>query len=441
MEYSKVKKLYEDQVDNINKLFNNKGFINVINKNDLSKTNFLDQISIIKFLEKKLTDTKLIEAEIKEAKKKKKKVNLIDISDLNKFDEFFKKYKEIFGFGTPNEFEDIKKTEEIKDSISYFNVYLKNTYKHDLKYYLDGDNNKENETFEAERISDSEFMKDNSKKDNSMNSQDNTFSNQNPFNSKNPFTGFGQSFGFGQGDGTYEDWKRQNILRLANIQFTNEVKNGTFYLYQDKPKIFLILKKLFGATLVLVSISWLLVFISQMVIAISQSKSSSNLWYGQGNQIQFVTFSNQNIFNFIINLLIIFYLGFLGVKNLKNSKNQNELFGFDKRAAILLILLIVIDSSSSIISLVGWFTNESAIKSFEGGTYQGTYSVTNTTTALKAFDITIWSTVSGLILFAILLIIISIVWIYSPKIDVPRVNLKMEQLIKSIEESGQFSQK
>lgn len=444
MDYSKIKKLYLDQVDNINKLFNNKNFVALVNNSELSKTNFFDQISVINYLEKKLTDTKLIEEEINESKKKKKKADLIDIKDLNKYDELSKKFKEIFGYATLNEFEDIKKVEEIKDTVSYFNVYLKNTYNHDLQYYLDSKNT-ENQTFEAERVSEDEFSK--------AQEQNNNSNQSTQRESKNFFSGFGGSgsgfnpsfgFGFNQGNGSYEEWKKQNILREANLRFSDEVKKGSFYLFKTKPKSFAIIKKILGVLLILVSISWLLVFVSQIVITSTQKSWGSALWYGSSSSASYVSFSTSYLFNFIVNVFIIIYLGFLGAKYLKISKNENEVYGFDKRAAIILVLLIVINSITYIVYLINWFTNLEAVKNFAGGTYQAgnqSLSVSNSASAITAFEVTIWSTVAGLILFIFLLTTILIAWIYAPKVDFERINLKMQQIIKNIEESNQFAQR
>lgn len=186
MDYSKIKKLYLEQTKTISTLLDNQEFIGLLSNNELLRTNFVDQISVLRFLEKKLTDTKLIEKEISDSKKKKTKLDLIEIKDLDKSDIYIKKFKEITSSSPEfNEFSEITKTENIKDIIKYLNVFLKNTFNKDLNYFLN--NKSENETVKAEKIESDNF---------------NGNANQNPHsNTSQPNGGpgmFGNMFG-GQG--------------------------------------------------------------------------------------------------------------------------------------------------------------------------------------------------------------------------------------------------
>lgn len=438
MDYSKIKSLYLEQIKTISTLLDNQEFVNLIKENELLRTNFVDQISVLRFLEKRLTDTKLIEKQISESKKKKQKLDLIEIKDLDKSDIYMKKFKELSSSSAEfNEFEEVKKTEDIKDTIKYLDVFLKNTFNKDLKYFLE--NKPSEETVKAEKIED--------------NFEPQLNENQSFESNKSGMFGGGM-FGNGMFGGptpnvSYENFVEQQLMGLASGELRNQITSGKFYLYKTKPKIMLFLKNILGSLLILTSLVWVLVLITQSITTSLQAKSLSAMWYGDPNDsTPIVLDAGNTFFTYILYILLICCFAFTGYKYLVNKKNENTIYGFDKRAAIMYIVLMLIISGTFIFYLVTWIPHIDAIKSLSVGTYipqnssssnsPSSVTVTNSPTAVITFQICTWAILSGLILFVLLITGFIIAWINAPKIDEERIQLKTQELIKEIKETPEF---
>ncbi|MDE5841504.1 MAG: hypothetical protein K2H11_00830 [Malacoplasma sp.] len=414
MDYKELKKTYETQFDNLSKLLENKNFIELIENDELLKTNFIDQISVLKFLEKKLSDPKLIEQEIAESKKSKKKLDLIDIKDLNKSSDCSLQYVTAVGpIGTLNEFKEIKKTEEIKDVIKYFDVFLKNTYKKDLKSFL---NNDFKEVVKAEKINNNDQFK------NSTNTTGNFANFMGGFPNSNNMS--------------YDAWKDQQATIIANQELRKLVDTGEFYLFKSKPKFFVINKIILSSILVLISLMWFIVFLLQIIVTSEQVKYGGYLWYGNSTDAQFVpVVSGSEIFSYIITILSIIYFGIWSYKLLKKPKSENEKFAFDKKSACIVIFLILVLGSTFIFLLVSWIPNLDKIREFTEGTYKNnnvSIDVKNSDIAKSAFDACTWISLTSICLFLFLIIWIIICWIYAPKLDAERIQMKLEELKKSV---------
>ncbi|MDE5545495.1 MAG: hypothetical protein K2I76_02695 [Malacoplasma sp.] len=414
MDYKELKKTYETQFDNLSKLLENKNFIELIENDELLKTNFIDQISVLKFLEKKLSDPKLIEQEIAESKKSKKKLDLIDIKDLNKSSDCSLQYVTAVGpIGTLNEFKEIKKTEEIKDVIKYFDVFLKNTYKKDLKSFL---NNDFKEVVKAEKINNNDQFK------NSTNTTGNFANFMGGFPNSNNMS--------------YDAWKDQQATIIANQELRKLVDTGEFYLFKSKPKFFVINKIILSSILVLISLMWFIVFLLQIIVTSEQVKYGGYLWYGNSTAAQFVpVVSGSEIFSYIITILSIIYFGIWSYKLLKKPKSENEKFAFDKKSACIVIFLILVLGSTFIFLLVSWIPNLDKIREFTEGTYKNnnvSIDVKNSDIAKSAFDACTWISLTSICLFLFLIIWIIICWIYAPKLDAERIQMKLEELKKSV---------
>ncbi|MDE6563107.1 MAG: hypothetical protein K2J98_02370 [Malacoplasma sp.] len=414
MDYKELKKTYETQFDNLSKLLENKNFIELIENDELLKTNFIDQISVLKFLEKKLSDPKLIEQEIAESKKSKKKLDLIDIKDLNKSSDCSLQYVTAVGpIGTLNEFKEIKKTEEIKDVIKYFDVFLKNTYKKDLKSFL---NNDFKEVVKAEKINNNDQFK------NSTNTTGNFANFMGGFPNSNNMS--------------YDAWKDQQATIIANQELRKLVDTGEFYLFKSKPKFFVINKIILSSILVLISLMWFIVFLLQIIVTSEQVKYGGYLWYGNSTDAQFVpVVSGSEIFSYIITILSIIYFGIWSYKLLKKPKSENEKFAFDKKSACIVIFLILVLGSTFIFLLVSWIPNLDKIREFTEGTYKNnnvSIDVKNSDIAKSAFDACTWISLTSICLFLFLIIWIIICWIYVPKLDAERIQMKLEELKKSV---------
>ncbi|MDE7112147.1 MAG: hypothetical protein K2N92_00955, partial [Malacoplasma sp.] len=375
---------------------------------------FIDQISVLKFLEKKLSDPKLIEQEIAESKKSKKKLDLIDIKDLNKSSDCSLQYVTAVGpIGTLNEFKEIKKTEEIKDVIKYFDVFLKNTYKKDLKSFL---NNDFKEVVKAEKINNNDQFK------NSTNTTGNFANFMGGFPNSNNMS--------------YDAWKDQQATIIANQELRKLVDTGEFYLFKSKPKFFVINKIILSSILVLISLMWFIVFLLQIIVTSEQVKYGGYLWYGNSTAAQFVpVVSGSEIFSYIITILSIIYFGIWSYKLLKKPKSENEKFAFDKKSACIVIFLILVLGSTFIFLLVSWIPNLDKIREFTEGTYKNnnvSIDVKNSDIAKSAFDACTWISLTSICLFLFLIIWIIICWIYAPKLDAERIQMKLEELKKSV---------
>ncbi|MDE6429500.1 MAG: hypothetical protein K2K18_03255 [Malacoplasma sp.] len=420
MDYKELKKTYETQFDNLSKLLENKNFIELIENDELLKTNFIDQISVLKFLEKKLSDPKLIEQEIAESKKSKKKLDLIDIKDLNKSSDCSLQYVTAVGpIGTLNEFKEIKKTEEIKDVIKYFDVFLKNTYKKDLKSFL---NNDFKEVVKAEKINNNDQFK------NSTNTTGNFANFMGGFPNSNNMS--------------YDAWKDQQATIIANQELRKLVDTGEFYLFKSKPKFFVINKIILSSILVLISLMWFIVFLLQIIVTSEQMnvnppEAGGILCYENSNNIIRVPIVLGNyIFSYIITILSIIYFGIWSYKLLKKPKSENEKFAFDKKSACIVIFLILVLGSTFIFLLVNWIPNLDKIREFTEGTIKISDNkeiiVKNSNIAKSAFDACTWISLTSICLFLFLIIWIIICWIYAPKLDAERIQMKLEELKKSV---------
>ncbi len=414
MDYKELKKIYETQYSNLTKLLENKNFVLLMEKDELLKSNFIDQISVLKFLEKKLSDPNLIEKEITNSKKSKKKLDVIDIKDLNKSSDCSLQYITAIGpIGSLNDFKDIKKTEEIKDVIKYFDVFLKNTYKKDLKSFLDNDFK---EVVKAEKVSNDSFKAETS--------QTNNF-------------GFMGGFANPNNNMSYEAWKDQQAFIAANQQLKKLVDTGEFYLFKSKPKFFIINKIILSSILVLICLMWFIVFLLQIIVTSEQVKYGGYIWYGSSNDAQPISVvSGSEIFSYIITILSIIYFGIWCYKLLKRPKSENEKFAFDKKAACIVIFLILILGSIFIFLLTSWIPNLSGVQKFNDGTFNGTtnanISVHNSDIAKSAFAACTWISLVSVCSFVFLILWIIICWIYAPKPDTERIQMKLEELAKSI---------
>ncbi|MDE6082319.1 MAG: hypothetical protein K2F52_00400, partial [Malacoplasma sp.] len=347
-------------------------------------------------------------------KKSKKKLDLIDIKDLNKSSDCSLQYVTAVGpIGTLNEFKEIKKTEEIKDVIKYFDVFLKNTYKKDLKSFL---NNDFKEVVKAEKINNNDQFK------NSTNTTGNFANFMGGFPNSNNMS--------------YDAWKDQQATIIANQELRKLVDTGEFYLFKSKPKFFVINKIILSSILVLISLMWFIVFLLQIIVTSEQVKYGGYLWYGNSTAAQFVpVVSGSEIFSYIITILSIIYFGIWSYKLLKKPKSENEKFAFDKKSACIVIFLILVLGSTFIFLLVSWIPNLDKIREFTEGTYKNnnvSIDVKNSDIAKSAFDACTWISLTSICLFLFLIIWIIICWIYAPKLDAERIQMKLEELKKSV---------
>ncbi|MDE7087941.1 MAG: hypothetical protein K2O19_00205, partial [Malacoplasma sp.] len=313
-----------------------------------------------------------------------------------------------------NDFKDIKKTEEIKDVIKYFDVFLKNTYKKDLKSFLDNDFK---EVVKAEKVSNDSFKAETS--------QTNNF-------------GFMGGFANPNNNMSYEAWKDQQAFIAANQQLKKLVDTGEFYLFKSKPKFFIINKIILSSILVLICLMWFIVFLLQIIITSEQMNLNNGygvLWYDPNNPKYISVVSGTDIFSYIITILSIIYFGIWCYKLLKRPKSENEKFAFDKKAACIVIFLILILGSIFILLLTSWIPNLNGVKEFNTG--KGVdkgqeIDLKNSDIAKSAFAVCTWISLVSVCSFVFLILWIIICWIYAPKPDTERIQMKLEELAKSI---------
>ncbi|MCF0217550.1 MAG: hypothetical protein HUJ42_00690 [Malacoplasma sp.] len=452
MEYKEIKKVYEKQVDTISKLLKSNEFTNLLKNDETLQSNFVDQISLISFFEKKLIDTKLIEKEVKEAKKKKAKPSLIEVKDLNKAESILKEYHKLGCAGSIEELKNINSITDAKDTIKSFDVFLKNIYKKDSNEFInsksdssqnEGEATTSRQTFKAEQTSQEDSNQSNS---GNFNNGFNPNMGQNPFGAGfNPFSGFND-------ETSYQAWRENQMATAAYVELGNQIKNGTFYIYKDKPRIFVILKRILGAFMIFLSLFTIISFISLIIVSTSKSGDTTiftgMLWYDVSGTVQGISTSTMGWITIILTVFLVIYSALSGYRFIVGGKTENELFSFDKRAAIGIIALMVFLSIFTIQNLVLWFPKMDAINSFTSGTASVTdvngnttnSNVQNSATAIGAFNVCIWTTLISEILFLLVAIFLIALWRISPRIDDERKKLKLQEIIEEIRKNSNFSQ-
>lgn len=404
MEYKSVKKLYLELTSKIDLLFKNANFVSLLKSNDALSDVFLDQISIVKFLETKLSDFNCIEEHLKERQKKSNKKNdsdsLIDLDKLNKAEKYLEEFKKIkFGISNFKE-ENFKNIDEIKDAINYLNVFMKNTFKKDIDEFLvaipvqDKSNESEatkKETASAERVS------ANSNFDNNT--------------SSNFFGGQNQSFA----QMNSESMKENYLYSIASQRLNQDIINGTFYKFKTKPQAILIIKKIIGICFALIALIGLGIIISSWL---ANDLMYQNKNFNEGESYPIL--AQSNLFNTIFGIFYICVYGYLGFLMFKPEKNENKKYDFPKMILIFLTIIIIMQLFSLIQYTVSLFTIIDEIENTPGHFGNTNFSINSG----KAY---LYLSIIQDSLYVVIIIMIVLAYVYAPKIDVDRINMKIKE--------------
>ena len=92
--------------------------------------------------------------------------------------------------------------------------------------------------------------------------------------------------------------------------------------------------------------------------------------------------------------------------------------------------------------LANWIPYIDDVKNFTGGAYSSqsipSRAVQNSSGAVVTFQIFVWTLLSGLVMFAFLIISYIFAWVYMPKIDEERIRLKTQEIIEQLKKGDQF---
>lgn len=414
MDYKTLTELYVQLTSEIDVLLNNNEFLNMMRVNDNLLDIMIDRLSTANFLEKKLSDKDFIKTGVEQLKKenkgKKEKAKLIELKDLNKTKILVDKLKTVY----PNTKELKKvsytKVEDIKDSINYLNVFLKNNYKKSIEDFSKKDatektdsnaGSKKVETATAEKVSNG------------------TFNNQNNQARSNPF--FGNPGGFGGGGipphMSQEAFKENYLYTLANQRLNQDIMNGTFYKFKTKPKEVVVFKK------VIACLFWTIALIG--IISVILSWLSAGLVYDIVDGKSQVMNNTNNIFSLIFVILYTLIYSYIGWQLFKNDKNENRKYDLQKMVLVIFCILFALQLFSLIQVTVVSFAY---IDKIEADPNQ----FGNDQSKIDAFKASTYLNVIQDVVYLFAIIFIGVAMFFAPKIDHERIQLKLREYVEEM---------
>ncbi|MEG2198280.1 MAG: hypothetical protein RRZ34_00300, partial [Malacoplasma sp.] len=218
MEVKNLKELKTSLNENLKLVFSSNELINHISDDIFFKL-ILKLISLLFQIESKLNLTKKTSEKM--------------LSELNVITK------------THNTFMDVEIDEyfEVKDEINYLDVYLFNIYKKHLKDFVSDVNlnNSKNEKNDSANISSLDLPQDEKARNIDMPYKANDSPIHTPINSTNnqPFNNSSNI------NINPQDVQEQVYYQIANQKIMQETKSGAFYIYDSKPKIVPLIKKIF----------------------------------------------------------------------------------------------------------------------------------------------------------------------------------------------------
>lgn len=396
MEYKKILTEYQKLSDNLTKLFDNSDFINKCSENSQLSTLVWEQIAILMYFEKLLSDPKII----KTCSAKDKKI-LVDIKDLKNFKRLFDVYKQ--------KTNSIKDLSEIKfktfndalDSINYLNVFLKNTYNVELSHFIEG---KTVEKVVAEKVENQNTT------NNYQSQQKNKFGNN--------FFGAG-NFGFDPRQ-RVQDLQEMVYHQYANEKLQNDIISGVFYKFKTKPKIIPIIKIILSSLFILIALTSLLITIMGWV--------SNGLQY-KGDDGKNITITNgANIFSTIMMVFYIFVYVWVLKILLKKSKNENEIYNIPKIILIIFMVFFLLEILAVVQTVPAYFSLIDKIKDPD-------LSVINPSFKINAFEGAVYTQIIQISVNGITCIVSLVGLLMLPKPDIERINLKFQEYVNEAKQS------
>lgn len=420
MKFKDLKKTYLTHSDKLSRLLDNVNFINLLNENVMLFDTFVEQVNLIFTLEKKLDTHK---------QKSKSDEDLI----LDKSTKLLAKLQIVAQAKSSNVVLtelDLENETEIVDLANYLNVFLNNTFKHSLDYYLDPKNfEKKVESVKAEQVNSTPFSTEtnSASTDASDTTFDSKYKNTGSFFGGNPFDQAGSI------PLTNEAILQTNIAYVAREKLKEEISSGKFYQFSSKPKIIPLIKQiLFG----LFAFSFLVLLTNVVARAIANNLQVN---FFNDMPIAFFTARSQNfgsylgIYSYFMIIINMVLLGYQMATLFSKTRNENIKYDFQKRKMIILLVF-------QIYYLIGFVTelaNGSVgllLRTVSGDNQSSNSEAVNISTQIFLYTVFVY------IAFIVLnLVAIIFGWINSPKPDLARIQKKLEILFDEVKKN--YSQK
>lgn len=404
MDSKKCSKIYDKLYSNLRIIFNSKEILMQLSDENF-KDLILNQVSILNFLEKEIPASYLLKNKNKD---NNSEINLTAQDFLDKLNTILSSNKTFLNLN-------FKSESEIEDEINYLTVYIKNTFKKDLSEF-------KKTTVNPTETAKAEFAQ------NYSNAPRNNFG----------FMG-GPSFSYG-GDG--RNFQDQFYVQMAQQRLQQDIAKGVFYIYKSKPKIIPILKRILGFSAILYGIFTILVLILSSISSGSLFVSRSfliGLGYKQfpNDNSEYVFSSVQNsvfmysIFMEIFVVLIAFYFAYQMIY--AAHKNENVKYSFGWGYIIFFVLYIIFFISNIATSFPQSYTY---ISYFYG---EGYSLNSNNVTLIDCYAAAVYIQTAAYSLLGIMLIIAAIAAGISPKRDLERIDLKIQEYISEMKSSTPMS--
>ncbi|MEG0124141.1 MAG: hypothetical protein RR665_01490, partial [Malacoplasma sp.] len=324
MEVKNLKELKTSLNENLKLVFSSNELINHISDDIFFKL-ILKLISLLFQIESKLNLTKKTSEKM--------------LSELNVITK------------THNTFMDVEIDEyfEVKDEINYLDVYLFNIYKKHLKDFVSDVNlnNSKNEKNDSANISSLDLPQDEKARNIDMPYKANDSPIHTPINSTNnqPFNNSSNI------NINPQDVQEQVYYQIANQKIMQETKSGAFYIYDSKPKIVPLIKKIFYVFFCINGLIFLLPFLSYILSAgLIVPKPDTP----EGQPIEYVPFGT-NIFTCLTFLMFSIFSLLYGAKNLlKKEKNENLIYYFNWYFFLFIAIFLVF----SLFNLITYFSTQ-----------------------------------------------------------------------------------
>lgn len=395
MNYSDVVKIYFDHFELLNKLLSSSEFKFLLKNNDSLFDVFLNQISIIQFLEKKLSNYEFIKNEIEN---KKDKTEIIEIEKLNKKSFLIESLKKISDKNIKTQDLNFKNLSEIKDLINYLDVFLKNNYKKTSNdFALNKTSTPDNQTNFVEKESNSE--------------------------NKNYFNEFKQ-----QNDFNFNEINKESILNfqyqeLAKLRLNSEISKGIVYKFKTKPKSILIIKLIIGTLFTLLALVSL--FLGILPVAFFRELKFSTPKANVAN----VNTHNGVSFNIIEILLSVTIFSVFSFLMFKQEKNENKKFDFPKFITISIVVILILQLWTFIQSIKDGTNN---YQNISDDFYKGKNSYNNKIENINAYYAYFVLLIIRIVIYVLVFIFSLIALVYSPKSDNERLEKILEKYTNEI---------
>lgn len=282
----------------------------------------------------------------------------------------------------------IKTKEEMMDEANYLKTYINNVYKIDITEPLEKSQKPKEEVapIQAKQI-------------------DST-------NASPMFGPMGMNFDPSNFDAKFI--QDQFIEQAARQRLHIEMMNGTFYRYTSKPKIIPIMKYVLG----FISILCLLTLVSNIIF-----KSLSMGLTATTSDGKKAPFNDQ--WYILLASFILLLLGYMLYMNLKPTKNDNIKYFFNWKQFLFIGLIWLIYMIIETVNSVGYLQIKNQWDNIND----------NSKTRILGMYGSIYSQFALMGLFTLLYITMIITSVFNPKIDIDRINKKLESIIFEMKNS------